>query len=51
MAKSALGQIPDSHFENEPSMFPKNKTPLSQAELEWIAAMKAEAEATKKPLA
>jgi len=41
MARNLLGEIPDSHFENEPTYPPKNVSPLSQALLDHIAAVKA----------
>jgi hypothetical protein len=40
MSKNKLGPIPDSHFENEPSGPAKNVSPLSQAWLDKIAAVK-----------
>ena len=40
MARNLLGEIPDSHFENEPTYPPKNTTPLSKEELEWIEKLK-----------
>lgn len=48
MARCATGQIPDDHFENEPGALPKNETPLSQAWLDRIAALKKENEAPKR---
>jgi hypothetical protein len=40
MARNLLGEIPDSHFENEPGPEPKNATPLSRDWLEWIERLK-----------
>jgi len=40
MARSTQGIIPDDHFENDPSEDVKNKSPLSQAWLDRIAAIK-----------
>ena len=41
MARNKLGPIPDSHFENEPTFPPKNVSPLSQALIDHIEAVKA----------
>jgi hypothetical protein len=40
--KNKLGPIPDDRFENEPTFPAKNVSPLSQALLDHIAAVKAE---------
>jgi hypothetical protein len=42
MARNTQGEIPDSHFENEPSGPAKNVSPLSKAWLAYIEAIKAE---------
>jgi hypothetical protein len=40
MARNLLGPIPDDYFENDPIYPPKNVTPLSKEELEWIERLK-----------
>jgi hypothetical protein len=40
MIRNTQGPIPDDHFENEPSGPAKNVSPLSQALLDHIAALK-----------
>jgi hypothetical protein len=41
MARNLLGEIPDDFFENDPIYPPpKNATPLSKEELEWIDQLK-----------
>jgi hypothetical protein len=41
MARNLLGEIPDDHFENEPTFPAKNVSPLSQALLDHIEAVRA----------
>jgi hypothetical protein len=43
MARSTQGQIPDDNFENDHGP-PKEKVPLTQAELDWLAQLKKEVE-------
>ena len=45
MARNLLGEIPDDHFENEPTYPAKNVSPLSQDWLDHIAGVKAERDA------
>jgi hypothetical protein len=40
MARDLLGEIPDSHFENEPSTYPPTEIILSAECLEWIKRLK-----------
>jgi hypothetical protein len=42
MITNKLGPIPGDHFENEPTFPAKNVSPLSQASLDHIEAVKAE---------
>ena len=42
MIKNKLGEIPDDHFENEPTFPAKNVTPLSKEIVEWIKKLKAD---------
>jgi hypothetical protein len=42
VARNKLGPIPDDHFENEPTYSPKNVSPLSEALLDHLEAVKAE---------
>ena len=42
MARNTQGEIPDDHFENEPSGPAKNVSPLSKEWLEFIEKHKAE---------
>jgi hypothetical protein len=42
MPRNKLGPIPDDHFENEPTYPPKNVSPLSQALLGYIEAVRNE---------
>jgi hypothetical protein len=50
MARNLIGPIPDDHFENEPTYPPKNVSPLSQALLDHIAAVKAERRQVSTPV-
>jgi hypothetical protein len=40
MPRNKLGEIPDDHFENEPTYPPKNVSPPSKEFTEWIEALK-----------
>ncbi|HYA30077.1 MAG TPA: hypothetical protein VEI95_14755 [Acidobacteriota bacterium] len=40
MARNKLGEIPDDHFENEPTYPPKNVSPLSKEMKELIEKLK-----------
>jgi hypothetical protein len=40
MARNLQGEIPDDHFENEPTYPPKNVSPLSQYWIDRIAVWK-----------
>jgi hypothetical protein len=40
MSRNLLGEIPDEFFENDPIYPPKNVSPLSKEELEWIDQLK-----------
>jgi len=42
LKKHKLGEIPDDHFENEPTFPAKNVTPLSKEIVEWVEKLKAD---------
>jgi hypothetical protein len=47
MARNLLGEIPDSHFENEPTYPAKNVSPLSEEMVKWIEKLKREVQAAR----
>lgn len=48
MARNTQGEIPDSHFENEPTYPAKNVSPLSQALLDHIEKVRSENKVSDK---